>query len=177
MRVIFLIDRSTDGANTDFGTVGEVTLGGTFTLLVLTTIAGVIAGVIYVALRRWLPFPGVPRGVIFGLTMLYGPGTIAISEIDLQLVDPALVSFAMLGALVILYGIGVALLIDRLHAPPAVRPGPRMERVALGLIGLVAAGVVFMAVASAYRTHDNAGTCLSVDHNTGKCAARPVDGG
>src|SRR5207244_3391080 len=37
MRIIFLIDKSNDGAETDFGTVGEITVGGTLTLIVPST--------------------------------------------------------------------------------------------------------------------------------------------
>src|SRR5438876_6306242 len=68
MRVIFLIDKSNDGAETDFGTVGEITVGGTLTLLVLSSITGVMGGMFYIGIRRWLPWPSpVARGVFFGL--------------------------------------------------------------------------------------------------------------
>ncbi len=52
MRMIFLIDKSNDGAETEFGTVGQITVGGTLTLLVLSSITGVMGGMIYIAIRR-----------------------------------------------------------------------------------------------------------------------------
>lgn len=175
MRIIFLIDRGTEGANTDFGTIGEFTLGGSFTLLVLGTIAGVIGGVIYVAVRRWLPWSGVARGIFFGLLMLYGPGAITISEVDLNIVEPALPIYAMFVALVLFYGVGVVLLIDRLHTPPALHPGPRAELARRALLCLVAVGILFMAVFGAYRINDRAGSCLSANQDTGGCAVRATD--
>ncbi len=171
MRLIAVIDTSTDGAQTDFATVGEITVGGTFTLLVLSTIAGVIGGVIYVAVRRWLPWSHMARGAFFGLLMMFGPGVIALGEVDLQIFEPALPIFAMFVALIVLYGIGVALLTDCLHAPPPARPGPRVELVARSLVGLVAVGICAMAVLVTYNVHDKAGSCLSAD-DSGGCAMR-----
>ena len=174
MRLIFLIDRETEGAKTDFGTIGEITIGGSFVLLVLSTIAGIIGGVLYVGLRRWLPWSGAGRGVFFGLLMLYGPGSIAISEVDLSIVEPALPIYAMFAALVLLYGVGVALLTDRLHSPPAVRPGPRVELARRAVQGLLAVGICFMAVAVTLNVYDKAGSCLSADDDGG-CAAAATD--
>ena len=68
MRVIAVADSSTDGTSTDAeATVGDLTLGGTFSLLVLGTIAGVMAGPIYLGLRRWLPGAWTWKGVAFGV--------------------------------------------------------------------------------------------------------------
>ena len=175
MRIIAVIDESTDGAQTDFGgTVGEITLGGSFTLLVLSTLAGVIGGLIYVGVRRWLPWSRVPRGVFFGLLMLSGPGFIALGEVDLQIFEPALPIFAMFVALIVLYGIGVALLTDRLHAPQAVRPGQRMELATRAVQYLAGVAICVMAVLVAFNVHDKAGSCLSAD-DTGGCAVRATD--
>lgn len=91
MRAIFVIDKFTDGAETDFATVGEITVGGTLTLVILTTVAGAFGGVVYVALRRWLPSHSpVARGAYFGLLMMFGPGVIFLGEVDLQIFEPAL---------------------------------------------------------------------------------------
>lgn len=174
MRLIAVIDTSTDGAQTDFATVGEITVGGTFTLLVLSTIAGVIGGVMYVAVRRWLPWSHVARGAFFGLLMMFGPGVIALGEVDLQIFEPAVPIFALFVALIVLYGIGVALLTDRLHAPRPESPGPRMDLVARSLVALAAVGVCVMAVLVTYNVHDKAGSCLSADDNGG-CAVRATD--
>lgn len=172
MRLSALIDSSIDGAQTDFGTIGEITVGGTVTLLVLSTIAGVIGGVIYVALRRWLPWSGMARGLFFGLMMMFGPGVIALGEVDLQIVEPALPIFAMFIALIVLYGVGVALLTDRLHTPPLAGAGPRVARAVRGAQALVALGICIMAVLVTNNVYDKAGTCLSADQDTGGCAVR-----
>lgn len=63
MRVIALTDPSTDGAETDFGTVGEITVGGSFTLAILSSIAGAMGGVAYVAAGRWLLGSTIRRGL------------------------------------------------------------------------------------------------------------------
>jgi len=172
MRLIALIDSSTDGAQTDFGTIGEITVGGTVTLLVLSTIAGVIGGVIYVALRRWLPWSGMARGLFFGLMMMFGPGFIALGEVDLQIVEPALPIFAMFIALIVLYGVGVALLTDRLHTPSCAPTGRRAARAVRGAQALAALGICIMAVLVTYDVYDKAGTCLSADQDSGGCAVR-----
>lgn len=174
MRLIFLIDRGTEGAQTDFGTIGEVTLGGSFTLLVLSSIAGVIGGVIYVALRRWLPWSGVARGVFFGLMMIFGPGIIALGEVDLQIVEPAVPVFYMFVALIVSYGFCVALLTDRLHAERAVEPGPRTKLATTLVQALLALGIVTLAVLTTYNVYDKGGSCLSADQNGG-CGVRAKD--
>src|SRR5437870_3892257 len=113
MRIIFLIDKSNDGAETDFGTVGEVTVGGTLTLLVLSSITGVMGGIFYIGIRRWLPWPSpVARGVFFGLLMMFGPGLIFLGDVDLQIFEPALLIFAAFVAFIVLYGVCVALLTE-----------------------------------------------------------------
>jgi len=175
MRIAFLIDRETEGAETDFGTIGEFTIGGSFTLLALSTIAGTIGGVIYVAVRRWLPWSGLARGVFFGLMMMFGPGFIALGKVDLQIVEPALPLFFMFVALIVLYGACVALLADRLHAEPAVDPGPRTKLATTVVQSLLALGIVTMAVLATGQVHSEAGSCLSADQNTGGCAVRATN--
>jgi hypothetical protein len=174
MRLIFLIDRGTEGAQTDFGTIGEFTIGGSFTLLVLSAIAGAIGGAIYVGVRRWLPWSGAARGVFFGLMMMFGPGFIALGEVDLQILEPALPVFFMFVALIVLYGVCVALLTDRLHPEPAVDTGPRTKLATTVVQSLLALGIVTMAVLTTYNVYDKGGSCLSADDNGG-CAVRATD--
>ena len=175
MRIIFLIDKSTDGAKTDFGTVGEITVGGTLTLLVLSTLAGGFGGVAYVLIRRWLPWPSpVAHGAFFGLLMMFGPGVIFLGEVDLQIFEPALPIFAMFAGLIVLYGIAVAVVTDRMRPLPAVSPGPRVETGARWLVRLAAVGVLVVAVLATTNVYDKAGTCLTADGNGG-CGARVGD--
>lgn len=177
MRVIALIDESTDGAEAEFGTIGEVTVGGTFTLAVLATLAGTIGGAIYVAIRRWLPSSRVTRGLFFGLLMMSGPGVIAVSEVDLQIVEPALPIFGMFVALILLYGIGVSLLADRLQVPPQATPSRLVDRATRTLQAAVAIALCAVAILVAFHVNDQAGTCLSADQTTGGCAVPAPDGG
>lgn len=106
--------------------------------------------------------------------MMFGPGIIAIGEVDLQIFEPAVPIFAAFVALVVTYGIGVAILADRLHPPPMVMPGLRMEAAARWAVRLLAVGVFAMAVLVTYNVYDNEGSCLSSDQNGG-CAARTSD--
>jgi hypothetical protein len=174
MRLIFLIDRETDGAKTDFGTIGEITLGGSFTLLVLSTITGVIGGVLYVGLRRWLPWRGLGRGAFFGLLMMFGPGVIFLGEVDLQLAEPAVPIMYMFVALIVAYGVCVALLTDRLHAEGRREPDPRTRLATTVVQALLALGIVAMAVLATENVHSHAGSCLSADQEGG-CAIRAED--
>jgi hypothetical protein len=127
MRTVALIDESAYGVRTDSGaTVGVITAGGTITLTIATILAGIIGGVVYIAIRRWLPWSGIARGLIFGVLMVFGPGFIAIGETDLQIFEPALPIFVMFAALQVLYGLLVALILDRLHPAPLIRPRRRL---------------------------------------------------
>ena len=175
MRLIFLIDRGTRGAKTDFGTIGEFTVGGSFTLLVLSTIAGVMGGAIYVGVRRWLPWSGLPRGSFFGLMMMFGPGKIFLGEVDLRIAEPALLVYAMFIALIVFYGVSVALLTDRLHAEPEVDPNARTKLATTVGQSLLALGIALMAVFTTFDVIDKAGTCLSADGNGG-CVVSATDG-
>lgn len=167
--------KSTDGAETDFGTVGEITVGGSLTLLILSTLAGVFGGATYVAIRRWLPQRSrVARGVFFGLLMMFGPGVIFLGEVDLQIFEPALPIFAMFVALIVLYGVAVAVVTDRLRPLPAIRTGRRMETAARWLVRLAGVGVLVMAVITTQNVYDKAGTCLTADGNGG-CGVRVPD--
>ena len=175
MHVIALIDTSTDGAETDFATVGEITAGGILTLVILCTIAGMIGGATYVGLRRWIPWASSGgRGVFLGLLLMFGPGVIFLGEVDLQIFEPAVPFYAMFIALVVVYGVCVALITDRLHPARAVRPGRRAELASRLLVGLAAVGILFMAAATTYNVNDKAGTCLTAD-GQGGCGLRSSD--
>ena len=107
--------------------------------------------------------------------MMFGPGVIALGEVDLQIVEPAVPFFAMFVLLIVLYGVCVALLTDRLHPAPQARPSQRVERITRAVRLLLAAGICFMAVFVTYDVHDKAGSCLSADQDSGGCAVRATD--
>jgi hypothetical protein len=174
MRLIFLFDKSTDGARTDFGTVGEITVGGSFTLLMLSTITGVIGGIFYVGLRRWLPFAGAARGVLFGLLMAFAPGLIFLGEVDLQIFEPAVPFYWTFIGLIVVYGVCVALLTDRLHAPHELRLGSGSELALRVAHALGAIAVCALAVGTTIGVYDEAGSCLTAD-GEGGCGAHATD--
>ncbi len=172
MRIVALIDPSAAGVRTDFGaTVGEVTAGGTITLMILTTLAGTIGGVLYIALRRWLPWSGVGRGLTFGVLIVFGPGVIAIGETDLQIFEPALPIFGMFAALELLFGAAVALVADRLRPTLPVRRGRRLAMLLRALHCVAAAAVCVFAVMFAMNIIAGEGSCLTAGPEGG-CAVR-----
>lgn len=174
MRLIFLLDDSTDGAKTDFGTVGEITVDGSFTLLMLSTITGVIGGMLYVGVRRWLPWSGAARGVFFGLLMAFAPGLIFLGEVDLQIFEPAVPVYWTFIGLIVVYGVCVALLTDRLHVPRDLSLGSRSGLVLRVAQGLAALAVCALAVGTTIGVYDEAGSCLTAD-GEGGCGAHATD--
>jgi hypothetical protein len=172
MRLVALIDASTSGLRTDFGaTVGVITAGGTLTLISLAMLAGIGGGVLYVAIRRWLPGSGRGRGLVFGVLMVFGPGILAIGETDLQIFRPALPIFAIFAALETLYGLAVALLADGLNPPPPVRSSRRLAVVLRGLHCASAVVVCLFAFLVTMNILVGEGTCLTAGAEGG-CAVR-----
>ena len=172
MRFVALIDESAGGVRTDFGaTAGEISAGGTMTLIVLMTVAGMMGGVLYVAIRRWLPWHGIARALAFGLVITFGPGVIAIGEVDLQIFEPAVPILLMFMAVEFAYGVAVALIADRLHAAPPILPGSRAVVAARVVAGATALGMCALAFGIVGNTIDNAGSCLTAAEGGG-CALR-----
>lgn len=100
MRVVALVDESKRGRLTDSGaTVGQFTLEGTLTLLLLCTIVGAFGGIAYLLLRRWIP-SFAPRGITFGAGLFILPGMLVFNEAnpDFQVFTPVLLflSFSLL---------------------------------------------------------------------------------
>jgi len=130
------------------------------------TVTGVIGGMLYVGLRRWLHGPTVlARGVAFGLLMSFGPGLVFLSPVDLNIFEPALPVYLGFVALIVLYGVSVAMLTDRVSPPAAeVDRSRRSRRVVAVATGVVLA---FLALNSVVVAIEDAGTCLSGDGNGG----------
>ena len=99
--------------------------------------------------------------------MMFGPGLIFLGDVDLQIFEPALPIFAAFVAFLVLYGVCVALLTERLHPPRAVRPGRYTEPAARWVVRLAVVGILVMAALATYRVYDNAGTCLTADGEGG----------
>lgn len=133
MKLIALADPSTDGTFTDAeATVGEFTVAGTLSLLVLGTIAGVMGGLVYLGVRRWLPVPPAWKGVAFGLLTLVTVGNVLIDagNVDFQIFEPVLLVVALFSALFLANGLLLAGLMDRFHPEPDYARRPTLSRAA-----------------------------------------------
>jgi hypothetical protein len=131
--------------------VGKVTLGGTLGLVIFVgVLVGAAGGLVFVALRRWLP----PRAWQAGL--LFGAFVIAVAR-PLQLLDPGSVDFVfvrplalavpLLAAIPLLYGVVLAALVERLdRGYPAFAARPLVIAAYAPLLLLVAAPPLGVAV-------------------------------
>lgn len=110
--------------------VGEVTVGGTLTLVLLGAIGGALGGAVYIALRPWLAPLGRWRGLGFGLLMLAVSSEPDLASSDLRRFGPPLLSFAMFAALSPLAGVVLVLLVTKLerYVAAAGPSGPRGGR-------------------------------------------------
>jgi hypothetical protein len=169
MRLIFLGNQGRDGAVTDFGTAGQFTVGGSVNLAILCAVTGAVGGMLYVGVRRWLPGRSTSaRGVVFGVLISFGPGQVFLGPVDLTIFEPALPIFFGFAGLFVLYGVALALLINRVSPPTVLlERSSRSSRVAMMVVFAI---VVFGLLLMRGIVHD-AGTCLSGDDNGG-CALR-----
>lgn len=97
--------------------VGQITFGGTMGFIVFVGIFfGLVIGIFYMAIRRWLP-SGRLGGVAFGFLLLVWFGTIADplrpDNPDFEIVGPGWVSILTFATLVLLHGMLVAAVAGR----------------------------------------------------------------
>jgi hypothetical protein len=173
MRIIALVDADTDGALTDSSaTVGEISLGGTASLLALGTAAGVLGGLLYLGLRRWLWVPQPWRGLAFGVVTLatIGQPVFDPANVDFQIFEPVLLVVLMFVALFLVNGLILARLMARIHPEPAYKPGKWLPAVASGGMGLVTAAGLVLIVGTTVTMIDDRGTCLSAAGGGTGCA-------
>jgi hypothetical protein len=120
MRLLALTSKpEVAGAFTDDGeVVGRITMGGTLALVLFVTLFFWVGGVLYLLVRRWLPWSGWRRGLAFG-TVLTALALVAFLDPDARDVTilgphplPILLAFV---AIPVGYGLLVAPLADRLE--------------------------------------------------------------
>jgi len=102
---------SISGLKTENGNiVGDITLGGTLTLLVLGAMLGVFGGLLYTVVRRWLPGSQWWKGLLFGVLLLlvFGSHIIEGDNFDFSRFGPPLLNIGLFASLFILYGLAVA---------------------------------------------------------------------
>ena len=178
MRIIALANPDSDGAFTDAeATVGEITFGGTVNLLMLGTIAGVMGGVAYLGVRRWLPVPSARKGLTYGVVSLLTVGQLLFdrNNADFQIFEPVLLAIALFSVLFLLNGLLVGVLVDKFRPEPPYRASLRVSRAVTGAIALVCVlGFVAHAITTVQMIDDE-GTCISALGGGAGCAVRASD--
>lgn len=116
MFVLAELNPEESGVLTDDGVpIGQFTVSGTLNLLVITTVIGVIGGLVFLALRglrfgpRWFRVLSMPVGA----TMVVGSMLVHSEGVDFTLLQPVELGVAMTLAVPFLYTLLVAFLADR----------------------------------------------------------------
>jgi hypothetical protein len=165
MRVIAMVDSDSNGAGTDAGAaVGDVTLSGTFQLLVLGMILGSISGLVYLGLRRWLYVPPIWRGAAFSIVTLFTVGNVLFDthNPDFQIFEPVILVIALFVALFFVNGLMLGALAHRIHPEPSYPPGKLVPRFAVVAIVLVTVFGFTGFAESVGQMIDDEGSCISV---------------
>lgn len=113
----------------------------TIFLLVFGSFLGIFGGLLYVALRPWLPASGRRRGLAFGTVLLAACGTAVIERenFDFHHFGIPVLNIALFGGLFLLFGLVVAPLADRAErAFPAIPPRRAPRLGTLGAYALLA---------------------------------------
>jgi hypothetical protein len=111
---------SVSGIESDDGfTIGQVTLGGTYNLVVIGSVVGVIGAAAYLAVRPWLVGPLWLRRTTVGATagLLVGAMLIHADGVDFTVLKPLWLAVALFVLLPAAVGVSLALVVDRVAAP------------------------------------------------------------
>lgn len=94
--------------------MGEISPGGTLFLLLAGGVIGVLGGLVFLAVRRWLPGEGWLRGLLFGGFLLSAFGSLIIDpdNRDFVFLDPAALAITTFAAIYLLYGVLFVLLYE-----------------------------------------------------------------
>ena len=121
MRLLFLTSSETvRGLTSDDGfIIGRFSPGDTFTLLVFGTLIGILGGLIYLGLRRWLPRSTTARrlSTAFLAGCLMGAFIIHPDGVDFTALEPLWLAVALFVAIPALFGFAISALIDRADQP------------------------------------------------------------
>ena len=177
MRLVALVDGETDGQLTDSGaTVGAFTVGGTLGFGMVATIAGVLGGLLYVGIRRWIPATHIPKGLIFGLFVMIVPGILVFNpdNPDFQVFEPVLLFHALFVGIFLLYGLLVSTVAEAVYPLPTRHATPGHPRRAIAREVMVLVMLLGLHVFIVGGMLESEGTCLVAD-GKGGCALRPAD--
>ena len=111
--------------------VGVVTLGGTLSLMAGTVKVGVLAGLLYAAVRWALP--SSHRALVFALLALLLLGGLFLSDTEFEQFRPPLLTAAFFLPVFPVFGLGLAALVERLDPQPPKRWTPNGQRVVAAL--------------------------------------------
>ena len=142
MRILAMANGQNAGVMTENGNIsGEITAGGTLGLIIVVgLISGVVGGLVYVLIRRWLPCSGLLKGIVFGLILLCFFSTIVFDpeNVDFTLFSPRL-SVVLFALLFPLYGLVASLIIEHFdrYVPPLFT---RLSITVLGYLLIVGLG-------------------------------------
>ena len=141
MRLIALADDGEDEGRITSAeaVVGEVTLGGTLAVLRSGMILGVVGGLLYLGIRRWLHADPVRRTLTFACAIT-GIGlliTVEGNAEDFTFLDLGL-SLGLFSATLLLFGLAVPPAVDRFSPPPERHRAAPLVTPVVVLVGLVA---------------------------------------
>jgi hypothetical protein len=131
-------DAHLEGLTTDDGAAnGEISLGGTLTLVSFVTLVGVVGGLLYLVVRPLLPV--IRRAELWGLVTGVIGGSIVVSSdgVDFRVLGSRWVSVAVFVALLGLYGWAVSRLAERWLAPGGLAERSRVGRLGLSFVALL----------------------------------------
>jgi hypothetical protein len=159
---MFLLRLTSDdgvrGLETDDGfTIGEFS-GETLFLVAITTLAGMLLALLYVAVRRWLPERARPLQMAVFFALLGGALVVDPGGVDFSLLDPLPLAVALFVALPALYGAAMAALVEWLVAHPGRWRPSRVAALVVfavlgtfGLVGVLIAIIGFGVFFAAQR--------------------------
>jgi hypothetical protein len=110
--------------------VGDITVGGTLGLVIFVGIlGGIVGGLVFMMLRRWLPNRAWMAGLAIGLLLLFiaRADPLDPKSVDLEILSPELLAVALFLALFPLYGMVLASLVARFdRSYPVLSRRPRV---------------------------------------------------
>ena len=147
-------DPALRGLKTDDDFTIGVFSGATLFLVIVTAVLGMVGGLVYLAVRGWLPERARPWtfGALTGI--VGGAQVIRPDGIDFTLLQPLWLAVAMFVALPAAYGVAVSLLAERFLADDSAFSRSRawiaglVLLLPLGLFGLVGLAVIAALVAA-----------------------------
>ena len=172
MRLATILHEDTVGRTTEAGeTIGAITFSGTMALITFGGLGmGLMAGVIWVIVRPWIPGRGLARALATGLlaVALGTPALVQQANIDFLILDHDPLVVAMLVGLVFAVGFSIALMdgwLDR-HLPRPLSGGGKWTVVyavvtLLGVVLILPVVVSIMLSESDYRATIRAGWALA----------------